>query len=61
MHGKIMLLCASNQGILAELEEQIKSLQEQLDSRESVVAEQIGSLEASNQTSALRIGNSCMI
>lgn len=47
------------QGILAEMEGQIKSLQQQLDSRESVVAElveKIGSLEASKQTSTLRIG-----
>ena len=47
------------QGILAEMEGQIRSLQEQLNTRESVITElveRIGNLEASNQSSALRIG-----
>lgn len=42
------------------MEEQIKSLQVQLDSRESTMAdlvEKIDSLEASNQTSTLKIGD----
>jgi hypothetical protein len=46
------------------MEGQIKSLQEQLDSREAIMAElveKIGSLEVSNQSSALRIGTNFLL
>ena len=52
------------QGVLAEMEEQIKFLQLQLDSRESTVTELVGrisSLEASNQTANLKIGNNLAV
>ena len=53
------MCCVIPQGTLALLEEQIKGLQEQLDSRDATVAElidKISDLEASNLTSNQKIG-----